>query len=70
MRMNLERSRDEKWRSTQYIVTLEDSELENYKKMMLGLLDPNIQIFGMLTDVVSDMVIRKILTDLKNKSFK
>lgn len=59
-----------KRRSRQYIVTLEDSELENYKKMMLGLLDPNIQIFGMLTDVVSDMVIRKILTDLKNKSFK
>lgn len=70
MRMNLERKRDEKRRYMQYIVTLGDSELENYKKMMLGLLDPNIQISRMLTDVVSDMIIRKILTDLKNKSFK
>ena len=63
--MNLEHRRDEKKKATQYIVTLEDRELEHYKEMMSGPLDHDIQISRLLTDVVSDMIVRKILTDLK-----
>ena len=63
--MNLEHRRDEKKKATQYIVTLDDSELEHYKEMMSGPLDQDVQISKLLTDVVSDMIVRRILTDLK-----
>lgn len=64
--MNLKRRRNEEKKTTDYIVTVTDSELDQYKKMMAGSLDQDlISISKTLTDIVSNMIVRRILTDLK-----
>jgi len=63
--MDLEHRRDEKGKKTHYIVTIEDKELEKYKETMSGPLDRDTQISSLLTDIISNMIVRRILTDIK-----
>ncbi len=65
--MDLKRRRNEEEEITEYIVTVKDSELYQYKERMTGPLDQDLlSISRMLTDIVSDMIVKKILTDLNN----
>ncbi len=64
-RLDLKHRRNEKEKTTDYIVTVTDSELQQYKETMVGPLDQDlISISKRLTDIVSDMIVRRILTDL------
>ena len=63
--MDLKQKRNEKQKTTDYIVTVKDSELKEYKEKMSGTLDQDlISISRSLTDIVTDMLVRKILTDM------
>ncbi len=63
--MILKHMRNEEKKTTDYIVTVKDSELQQYKERMVGPLDQDLlYISRMLTDIVSDMIVRRILTDL------
>ena len=63
--MDLKHRRNEEKKTTDYIVTVKDSELQQYKERMIGPLDQDLlYISRMLTDIVSDMIVRRILTDL------
>ena len=63
--MNLKHRRNEEKKTTDYIVTIKDNELEKYKEMMSGPLDQDLIISQNLTDIISSMMVRRILTDLK-----
>jgi len=63
--MDLKQKRNEKQKTTDYIVTVKDSELKEYKEKMSGTLDQDlISISRSLTDIVTDMLVRRILTDV------
>jgi len=63
--MDLKQKRNEKQKTTDYIVTVKDSELKEYKEKMSGTLDQDlISISRSLTDIVTDMLVRRILTDM------
>ena len=63
--MELKHRRNEKEKKTEYIVTVTDNELNQFKEMMTGPLDQDLlSISQMLTDIVGNMIVRRILTDL------
>lgn len=63
--MELKHRRNEKEKKTEYIVTVTDNELNQFKERMTGPLDQDLlSISQMLTDVVGNMIVRRILTDL------
>lgn len=63
--MYLKYRRNEEEKTTEYIVTVKDSELTQYKERMVGPLDQDLlSISRMLTDIISNMIVRRILTDL------
>ena len=64
-KMELNPIRNEEKKTTDYIVTVTDSELEEFKEKMVGPLDQDLpSISLMLTDIVGNMLVRRILTDL------
>ena len=63
--MNLKHKRNEERKTTEYIVTVKDSELKEYKEKMSGPLNQDlISVSKSLTDIVTDMLVRRILTDV------
>lgn len=63
--MELKHKRNEEEKSTEYTVTVTDSELIQFKERMTGPLDQDLlAISRTLTDVVGNMIVRRILTDL------
>ncbi len=63
--MDLKHKRNEKEKTTDYIVTVTDSELCQYKERMVGSLDQDlIHVSRMLSDIVTDMIVKRILADL------
>jgi hypothetical protein len=63
--MEINHTRNEEKKTTDYIVTVTDSELEEFKEKMVGPLDQDLlSISRMLTDIVGNMLVRRILTDL------
>ena len=63
--MDLKHRRNEEEKTTEYIVTVKDSELNQYKERMVGPLDRDLlSISRMLTDIISNMIVKRILTDL------
>ena len=63
--MELKHRRNENEKKTEYIVTVTDNELNQFKEMMTGPLDQDLlSISQMLTDIVGNMIVRRILTDL------
>ena len=63
--MELKHIRNEKEKKTEYIITVTDNELNQFKERMTGPLDQDLlSISQMLTDIVGNMIVRRILTDL------
>jgi hypothetical protein len=63
--MELEHRRNEKEKKTDYIVTVTDNELNQFRERMTGPLDQDLLFISqMLTDIISNMIVRRILTDL------
>lgn len=66
MEINLKHRRNEESKTTDYIITISDKELDDYKEMMSGPLNQDlIHTSEVLTDIVSDMIARKIMSDLR-----
>ena len=64
--MDLKHQRNEEKKTTDYIITLNDRELHEYKEMMSGPLDQDLMLISQnLTDIISNMIVRKVLTDLE-----
>ena len=65
-KIDLKHRRNEKTKTIEYTVTVSDSELKHYKEMMSGPLDQDlIHTSQILTDIVSEMIARKIMSDLR-----
>lgn len=63
--MELKHKRNEEEKTTEYTVTVTDSELNQFKKRMTGPLDQDLlAVSQTLTDIVGNMIVRRILTDL------
>ncbi|MEL7669138.1 hypothetical protein [Methanobacterium sp.] len=63
--MELKHKRNEEEKTREYTVTVTDSELNQFKEMMTGPLDQDLfAVSQTLTDIVGNMIVRRILTDL------
>ncbi len=63
--MELKHNRNEEEKITEYIVSVSDSELNQFKERMTGPLDQDLlSISRTLTDIVGNMIVKRILTDL------
>ena len=63
--MELKHRRNEKKKITEYTVTVNDDELDEFKEKMTGQLDQDLlSVSRSLADIVCSMIVRRILTDL------
>ncbi len=63
--MELKHRRNEKNKTTEYTVTVTDVERDQFKEKMTGQLDQDLlSISRSLADIVCNMIVRRILTDL------
>lgn len=63
--MELKHKINEEKKTREYTVTVTDSELNQFKKRMTGPLDQDLlAVSRTLTDIVGNMIVRRILTDL------
>ncbi len=63
--MELKHGRNEKEKNTEYMVSVTDAELNQFKERITRALDQDLlSMSRMLTDIISNMVVRRILTDL------
>lgn len=63
--MELKHKINEEKKTREYTVTVTDSELNQFKERMTGPLDQDLlDVSRTLTDIVGNMIVRRILTDL------
>jgi hypothetical protein len=65
IKMELKHKINEEKKTREYTVTVTDNELNQFKERMTGPLDQDLlAVSRTLTDIVGNMIVRRILTDL------